>query len=394
MRGQALVAVAVALPVLLGMGGLAVDMGRLYAAQARLQAAVDAAALAGSLHLVDDPDLVNGIVSNAVTEYLVTNYPEAFVTDISPGPEVRSVCVAAQVDVPMMFMGALGISSRSVSASACAGFNDLEVVLVIDNTGSMRGEPIRRVRRAAKKLVDLMMPSGGAPSVKVGLVPFRSKVRIDDWADGLSPGCRNADGTRNPYWESCFDALPPILGLSYNKRQIKRAINQMDAQGMGSGTIIAEGIKWGRHVLTPEYPYEQGGPSSQFRKVMILLTDGDNEDGTCGGPYAWDPRKDPRSPYRRNAYWGQSPPVTDCTCEDFGCLDQEMLRQATIAKEDYGLEIFVIRYGNSDYVDIQLLQSVASSTPGTDDHYFDAPTPRDIEEMFDQIGRQLGFRLL
>jgi Flp pilus assembly protein TadG len=382
--------VTLALPVLIGMTGFAVDMGRLYAAKARLQASVDAAALAGSLYLSSDPNVSNGQVANSVNEYLFKNYPEASVTELKPGTSIRSVCVTAQVSVPMTFMAVLAVNSKIVSASSCAGFNDLEVVLIIDNTGSMDGAPINAVKTAAKKLVDLMMPTGGAPSIKVGLVPFRGKVYVNNWEDGKAPGCRNANGSVNPDLGTCQNGgLQPILELAYNKSSIKTSINNMQATGGLSGTVISEGIKWGREVLTPDWPYSQGGPSSRFRKVMILLTDGDTEDGYCGGFYACTPYTSCN--YRFNAYFGMG--VTNCHCEDGGCLNAALLNEAQIAK-DNGIEIFTIRYGDSDFVDIQMMKTVASSTNGTEDHYFDAPATTDIGKVFDKIGRQLGYRLL
>jgi hypothetical protein len=155
-----------------------------------------------------------------------------------------------------------------------------------------------------------------------------------------------------------------------------------------SGTIISEGVKWGHQVLSPDYPFDQGGSPNQFRKVMILLTDGGNDDGpaNCSGATAANPQA--------NAYMGMG--VTDCHCDPGGCLDQAVRTQADLAKAE-GIEIFVIRYcrgGCNDYSDQQLLKYVASSTPGTDDHYFEAPSTSQIDTMFQKIGQQLGFRLL
>lgn len=390
-RGQALLLVTVTFPILLGMAGFAVDMGRLYTARARLQAAVDAAALAGSMYLMSDPDCQNGAVANAVNDYLNRNYSGATVTALNPGTGVRSVCVTAEVNVEMTFMNVLAISSRDVAASACAGFNDLEVALVIDNSGSMEGEPIESVKAAAHQFVDMLIPNGTAPSIKVGLVAFRGKVRLPADVDGRPAGCRNADGSfdqpLNPADQSCTNpALPPVAGLSYNKGAIHAAIASMQAQGgtpYSSCTTIAEGIKWGRHVLTSDAPFTEGGPRSRFRKVMILLTDGDN--------YIGDAMTNPNSTCRRNAYFGMG--VMNCDDADYGCLDQAMLAQAQAAKDE-GIEIFSIRYGVSDDVDIELMQRVASSRPGTNDHYFDAPSLDDLQTVFNRIGRQLGFRLL
>ncbi|MFQ5912447.1 MAG: pilus assembly protein TadG-related protein, partial [Nitrospinota bacterium] len=52
-KGQAIVLYAVSLVGLLGMGGVGVDLGYLYAGQAALQAAVDAGVLGGASGLPD-----------------------------------------------------------------------------------------------------------------------------------------------------------------------------------------------------------------------------------------------------------------------------------------------------------------------------------------------------
>ena len=87
------------------------------------------------------------------------------------------------------------------------------------------------------------------------------------------------------------------------------------------------------------------------------------------------------------------PPVANCGCEDYGCLDQLMLDEAGQAKKDQ-IEIFAVRYGDSDAVDIKLMKAAASSSAGSDDHYFDAPLLKDFEQVFEQIARRLAFRLL
>ncbi|MDD4953050.1 MAG: pilus assembly protein TadG-related protein [Desulfovibrionaceae bacterium] len=399
---------ALLIPVLVAVVGLAVDVGNLYLAQTRLQAAVDAGALAGSLELPFDPDLDLGLVNAAVSGMVEKNFQAAQINSVSAGAEVRSVCVQAEAQVNTILLGVLGIGSKTVSAKACAGFNNLEVVFVIDNTGSMKGAPIDNTKLACLNLVDLILPDGASPDTKVGLVPFRGKVKLSEAVDGFPAGCLNADGSLNQgihpdfmddYWalprylrdqitlDTC-SGIPPVLPLSTDKYEIMAAINAQDARGAGSGTVISEGLKWGRHALTSEPPLTQASDSDRVRKIMILLTDGDTEDATCGGTYALS--YNPNS-YWTNAYYGMA--VTDCHCEDGGCLNQAMLNEAQLAK-DAGIEIFTVRFGSSDATDVALMKAVASSKPGTDDHYFDAPTAGDIDDMFKQIGRQLGWRLL
>ena len=169
------------MPVLLGMTGLAIDMGNIYLAHSRLQTAVDAAALAGSLQLPYDPDMTEGLVSSAATEMVADNLPTAEVMSVSPGTDVRSVCVEAQVEVDMMLMGALGIQSKYIDASACAGFNNMEIVFVVDNSGSMAGSPINAVNQAASALVDLIMPDGTEASVKGWTGSLRGQGENRPW---------------------------------------------------------------------------------------------------------------------------------------------------------------------------------------------------------------------
>lgn len=391
---------ALLLPVLAGMAGLALDLGNLYMAQSRLQAATDAAALSGSLELPYDPDLSKGLVATAATNMLAANMANATVQSLSAGTEVRSVCLATRTTVPTLLLHVLGVGSRTAQAKACAGFNNLDVVFVIDNTGSMGGTPIAKVREASRDLVDLIMPDGAAPAAKIGLVPFRGKVHVGAGVDGLPEGCRNADGTRNtgllpqypdPYHRVSADTctpIPAIAPLTGDKSVIHAAIETQTATGAASGTVISEGLKWGRQVLSPQAPYTQGGDPAKFRKIMILLTDGDTEDGTCGGSYraTYTPNN-----YYTNAYFGMG--TTSCHCENGGCLNQAMLDEATAAKNQ-GVEVFAVRFGDSDPTDVALMKGVASSRPGTDDHYFNAPTAGDIDDVFKQIGRQLGWRLL
>jgi Mg-chelatase subunit ChlD len=400
--------IAMLLPVLLAVAGLAVDMGNMYITHTRLQAAVDAGALAGSLELPYDPDLSKGVVQQAVTDMIHTNMPEAVVEDVSPGTEVRSVVVTAKAEVKLLVMRFLHIADQWVEARAAAGFNKLEVVFVVDNSGSMKGTPIDLVKEASIGLTDLLIPDGQQPDTKVGLVPFRGKVRVGDDVDGLEAGCRNADGSVNTgihedfmsmYWalpsyyrdridlDTC-SSIPESRPLSQDKDAIISAINSQTATGSASGTIIPEGIKWARHMLTPEAPYTEGGDKKDFRKIMIVLTDGDNEDGECGGSY--------RATYRPNNYWTNAyfgMGRDDAHCEDGGVLNQDMLAEAQLAKDE-GIEIFTIRFGSSDTTDIALMKQIASSKTGTDDHYFDAPSVYDIPDVFKKIGKQLGWRLL
>ena len=291
------------IPVLMGAIGIAIDMGNMYMTHTRLQAAVDAGALAGSLELPYDPDLSKGVVQQATEDMIHANMESAVVEQVTPGTEIRSVNVTAHAPVNLLIMKLAGLADSQVTARASAGFNKIEIVFVVDNSGSMRGTPINMVKEASIQLTNLLIPDGTTPDTKVGMVAFSGKVRIGEGVDGQEAGCRNADGSVNngihedfmdDYWalssyyrnrislDTCSD-LPEALALSTDKATIINAINSQTAIGKWSGTVIPEGIKWGRHILTEEAPYTEGGDKEDYRKIMILLTDGDTEDGKCGG---------------------------------------------------------------------------------------------------------------
>lgn len=406
-----------ALPVLIGAAGLAVDGGRMYLADRHLQNAVDAAALAGSMALPEDPDMDKGIASAAAADMLQENYPGATMLSAGPGTEVRSACVKAEAGVDYLLMGVLGLSQGTVTAKACAGFNNLEIVLVLDTTGSMKGTPIANVKSAATDLVELILPSNTTPSTKIGMTPFRGMVRIRSGVDGVAAGCRNANGTLNtgklldvykatkyryPTGSSLNVDSDTCSNISYvealttDRASILSRISALSADGAGSGTIISEGIKWGRNVLTPEAPFTQGSADDKYRKIMIVLTDGDTEDGRCGGNYAvnYTPNN-----YWTNAYFGMGlsttypAPSNFPDCKDGGGLNAAMLAEAATSKSA-GIEIFSIRFGDSDATDVSLMKQIASSKDGTTDHYFNAPSAEDILKVFKLIGRQLGHRLI
>ena len=429
--------------------GVAVDLGRISVEQNRLQNAVDSAALAGSLQLPDDPDVSTGKVKTAATDNLLANDGSATGIVVESGGATRSVCVTAEAKVEMTLSKVIGVGDQMVTAEACAGYNDIELVMVLDATGSMKGAPIANVKEAATNLVNLIMPSSSSSSTrsKIGLVPFQGKVRIDGKdpvaaeasPDGLDPGCRNADGTLNngklrPEYsktttkgnifygytlsgvsttsDKTCAGMSPIRALSSDRDAILSNISALNAGVVTSGTLISEGIKWGRNVLSPTPPYVEGSTDKKVRKIMIVLTDGDTEDGRCGGSYASGSKT--INTYWTNAYFGQglkpdsssSPYSTLSTaaltlaqipdCTDNGLLNQYAKNEAALAKTDanYPIEIFSIRFGDSDAKDVQLMQDIASSKTGTTDHYFNAPDEAGIKEMFKKIGQQLGQRLM
>ncbi len=139
-RGQSMVLMAFALVGLLGLAGLVMDLGRVIYAYQELQAATQAAALAGGTVLSNDTaaeaiatatnySAANGDLnasSNLTNVTMVTGYPKVecltsigTVCSASPA-DANAIAVSEQATVPMLFAKALGISSMQIAATATA----------------------------------------------------------------------------------------------------------------------------------------------------------------------------------------------------------------------------------------------------------------------------------
>ena len=117
-RGQILVMAAILLPVLLGMAGMAVDVGTYASERRSLQNAADSAALAGGQELPDA-----AAAEARALEYLAdygVNSSDVTVT-VSGGTTEPRVRVLIDRPHDFVFMGVLGIEDADVGAAATAG---------------------------------------------------------------------------------------------------------------------------------------------------------------------------------------------------------------------------------------------------------------------------------
>ena len=189
---------AIMLPVMLGSVGLAVDYGTMSSAHSKLQTAVDAAVLAASR--INDKTLdreevfKDYLAGNLAGKRGLTDVESSL--DIDMGLNYISTTGRASANVDLFFSAFLGSASRvTVTASAYESRNDLEVVLALDNTGSMGSSRMAELRKAATSLIDILstvhMPdSDPKREVRAALVPFVTAVNVkgvgfkDSWIDG------------------------------------------------------------------------------------------------------------------------------------------------------------------------------------------------------------------
>jgi hypothetical protein len=440
-RGQILPMVALMAVVLIAMVGLAIDVGRLMVAKAQLVRAVDAAALAGVLKL---PSLTDA--TTQVNLYMNENEPDA-TWDVPTSPEVRQIEVHASKDVDLTFLKVLTIvpgigldDPVTVHAEAIAGFGirAVDTYLAIDATGSMgdspctatqtqSGCPIKEAKTAAVNFTDILLAAAAGSCdpdgcTKVGVGAFRGCYNPPQSClyDGSHDGCSSSGRDR------CVIASQMLTDLSIDKSYVDSRINGIWAIGhtsgtaplqsdSGSGSNVCLAMDKGA-VGTSFGLFGPGGQTAQNTlKILVLLSDGDNN-------------------YYAAAAYGNGQPPTECspsdpshsdTYVDSSCRSAQTHERSLDIKtkaladqlKSQGVEIYVVGFGvcganntsqlpttsycngigNSDHdntADRRLLKCIASSSAGTNDHYFEAATASQLPDIFSSIAREIAFRLI
>jgi len=205
--GNTLAIVAAAIIPLAALIGGGVDMSRAYMAQSRLQLACDAAALAGRRAMTTGA--VDSTVRSEALKFFRFNFPTGESSSTTPPYGVASftpvvadgddsaVVVTASTTVPTTLMGIFGYSSIpvSVNCNAKQDFVNTDVMLVLDNTGSMSEDTngvqqnsgptskIAGMRTAVMALYDQLAPTQALLAshglrLRYGVVPYSVAVNV------------------------------------------------------------------------------------------------------------------------------------------------------------------------------------------------------------------------
>jgi Mg-chelatase subunit ChlD len=186
--GQVFIVLALSLVVLVGALGLAVDSGLAYLVKAKLNAAVDAAAVAGARAVVhgDTQSEQRQHAEAAARRFFAANYPAGYLgsgATIS-GIEVRfndampgriSVDVAARATLPLSFMRVMGFNVLDIDASARTIRRDLDMAFVMDTSSSLI--PVAAdVQRHAADFISHFSSSAD----RVSLIHFSNGAEVDE----------------------------------------------------------------------------------------------------------------------------------------------------------------------------------------------------------------------
>jgi hypothetical protein len=430
-RGQALILAVLAITIILFVGAITVDVGIHLVEKRGMQRAADFASLSGSLELPDSPakarqvalewaarngytDGVNGV--SVEVQLLCSNTlpapPSGICMNHNPGgasvctPEIGCDSMRVVINQPgvSLFAGIFGVGGVEIASGAGAKLSfdvaPLETILLLDDTGSMvlgcnsshsnSGCPIKESKTAAHKYVDAI--AGANNGSKIGYAAYR--------------GCYNPPRTHS----GCISEST-VRDLTNNASSLHGAIDLATGAG-GSRTNVCVALHRALAMLN--------GPNSQgptVKRTVVILTDGDNNYSSN----TFDQVQNSPPGACRPSNPGQSDPDTTCTGSASETREREMDSMthaiSNTIKTSANVEIFVVGFGvcgsgdpsvtpTSGYcggigngatdsvADRRLLKCVASSAPGTNDHYFEVPTAEDLPSIFQTIAWTIAGRVL
>jgi len=400
-RGAVAVLFALSVIPLMLMAGLAVDISRAYLVKTRLSHALDSAGLAvGSMRTTSSD---SAYLEAQFTSFVTANYPNTetgTVHDLTFVDNGGIISVTGQATLDTVFMALIGINTITVSADSqiVVETNGLELVMVLDNSGSMSSNSkMSNMKTAALDLIDILFGDETEPDLlKVGLVPFDNTVNIGtgnvayvndptayNWGSSSWQGCvmardypqdvQDTDTTDGDLWDPFWNAYKstnrnykcprPITALTNVRATLETEINAMSALG---ATHINFGAIWGWRVLSPTEPFTEGAAydDEDWNKAAIILTDGDNTFFNDNSTYysAYEPG--------------------DITVNQ---LDSRLLEICTGMKDE-GVIVYTIAFGTSISSDTEaLLSSCATDV----DHYYESPDADTLTLAFRAIGAEL-----
>ena len=205
--------VAIAIVILVASVGTAIDSGRGYLVKSHLSQALDAAALAGG----------RGVFSQTrdddIRMFFNANFPGEYLDAVVTGPTIQvdanneEIALSATAVIPTTFMRVLGFETLTVRSETVVRRSNrgMELVLVMDNTGSMAGAKINAMKSAATELVNILYGNRETiPNFWIGVVPYVATVNVGSsrtgWLLADNPSILYSQGGS---WKGCVEARNP-----------------------------------------------------------------------------------------------------------------------------------------------------------------------------------------
>ncbi len=181
-KGAIIIAFTIMLVVLIGFLALGMEVGQWYLVRAQLSQAVDAAALAAARN-ISNP-FVNP--TTLAAQYGEENFPQGFLGTPDGGAGAVSfqstvtgyqISVTGSVGIAPVLSSFFGTSLVTTSATGAAQRNNVEIMMVLDRSGSMSGAPESDLKSAATTFLNFF--SATQAQDQLGLISFATSVTVE-----------------------------------------------------------------------------------------------------------------------------------------------------------------------------------------------------------------------
>ncbi len=412
-RGAVIVTFTIILVTLIGFLALGMEVGQWYLVRAQLSRAVDAAALAGARNIS------NPFVSPAtlVTEYANENFPQGSLGTPAQGTGVVNfesaltgyeMTVNGSVGVAPVLSRFFGTSLVTTEATGTAKRNNVQIMLVLDRSGSMSGQPEADLKTAATTFLSYFQATQAQDMI--GLITFATSVTV---ACPLSKNsitamtnainAMNASGATNT--EDAItqaggpSGLPNQTGVPGDQQVSQFVVFFSDGHPTAfRGNFVYEGTTYdavvcgtGNTCGTVYTSLGNTGSETWLNINPVPTGDGQVKAKTkCSTQNCWPNTEwTVLNQYPVSGYTATSCNIPSSTLAPYVCATAEQMAiNAAQTLKNQGVIIYAIGLGAS--ADMNFMTSVSSGS----NYAFYAPTSTQLSAIFNNIAVQIQLQLV
>jgi Flp pilus assembly protein TadG len=421
-RGAFMVIFALVLLVLLGFTALGIEAGRWYLVRAELAKGVDAAALAGTKN-ISNP-YVNA--KTLAEEFGRENFQSGYLGTPGSGTgeaqfnaqmlQSNRVSVTGNVHAKAILAKLFGIDTIPISAMSVAEKKDVEIMMILDRTGSMAGTKFADLQKAAKGFLDYYEDTQDRD--RMGLISYNYNVTVNfpmgnNFVGPMRAAISSMTAIGGTNMEDAFDQADGPKGFTDQTGIPAGQQRQQFVVFFSDGQPTAMRGKFRRDGKDYDAVVVHTGNCKSWESYTTYKVVGPLHDPLTGGDLSIQPL--PTGDGKSLAgsacgaattkwYMFEKYPVTGYSAEACDIPHSALsggtgyfcstARQMTLehAKElkDKGIKIYVIGLGTTTSINPDFLKELSSGV----DYTYITPTSSELEAIFKKIAKEIKLRLV